>query len=143
MPHTDVIPTSASIASTGLGIRYIGEHAWCMSGTFVASESTQTCLDFTSGAGYILADFQLNAAICVVNSSCVGGGYTQGFAIKFNGVVVALVKSNAIQEDMPTTGIQRLIIPPLTQVIVTVISDSADNSFASTVNMSGRVYGAE
>jgi len=142
MAEASVTP-EASVASPGLGLRYIGDHAWCMSGTFDATQSTQICLDFTSGAGYILADFQFNAAICVVNSSCVGSGYTQGFAVKFNDRVVALVKAEGLNEDMPTTGIQRLMIPPLTHVIVTVISNTADSSFDSTVNMTGRVYGAE
>jgi len=142
MAEAEGIPPTASVASVGLGIRYIGDHAWCMSGTFDATQSTQTCLDFSSGTGYILADFQFNAAICVVNSSCVGSGFTQGFAVKFNGIVVAMVKAEALNEDMPTTATQRLIIPPFTRVVVTVISNTADSSFDSTVNMSGRVYDA-
>jgi len=105
--------------------------------------ASQTCLDFTSGSGYILADFQFNAAICVVNNSCLGGGGTSGFAVFFNDLTVARVKAEGAQEDMPTTGTQRLVIPPLTHVVVTVLSDSADSSFQSTVNMTGRVYGAE
>ena len=57
MPETDVIPTSASVASTGLGIRYIGDYAYCLSGTFDANTNQQTVLDFTSGAGFIRAEF--------------------------------------------------------------------------------------
>jgi len=107
------------------------------------STSSQICLDFTSGSGYILADFQFNAAICVVNNSCVGGGGTSGYAVLFNDLTVARVKAEGASEDMPTTATQRLVIPPFTHVVVTVLSDSGDTSFQSTVNMTGRVYGVE
>ena len=32
MPETDTIPVSASVASTGTGIRYIGDNAYAISG---------------------------------------------------------------------------------------------------------------
>jgi len=104
------------------------------------STSSQTCLDFTTDSSYILADFQFNAAICVVNNSCVGGGGTSGFALLFNDITVARVKAEGASENMPTTATQRLVIPPFTNVKITVLSDSGDTSFQSTVNLTGRVY---
>ena len=57
MPETDTIPVSASVASTGLGIRYIGDYAYAFSGPVqnagTGSAST-TLLNFTSGSGIIV-----------------------------------------------------------------------------------------
>ena len=56
MPETDTIPVSASIASTGKGIRYIGDHAYAYSGAVALDNTTDenTYLEFTSGSGYIV-----------------------------------------------------------------------------------------
>ena len=54
MPETDTIPVSASIASTGTGIRYIGDYAYAYSGIVQASGSDTTALDFTTGSGVIV-----------------------------------------------------------------------------------------
>ena len=58
MPETDTIPVSASIASTGKGIRYIGSHAYAYSGSVGVDNNETTLLEFTTGAGYITAIFQ-------------------------------------------------------------------------------------
>ena len=51
MPDTDTIPVSASVASTGLGIRYIGDFAYAYSGPVAADNTATALLDFTSGSG--------------------------------------------------------------------------------------------
>ena len=55
MPETDVIPTSASVASTGSGIRYIGDYAYAYSGLAQTEglNSPVTRLEFTTGSGLI------------------------------------------------------------------------------------------
>ena len=58
MPETDTIPVSASVASTGPGIRYIGDHAYAYSGVITVNNTTTTLLDFTTGVGYIVAKYQ-------------------------------------------------------------------------------------
>ena len=53
---TEAVPANASVASTGLGIRYIGEHAYALSGIerdAGTGGANTTLLNFTSGAGYI------------------------------------------------------------------------------------------
>ena len=59
MPETDVIPTSASVASTGPGIRYIGDHCYAMSGAITSTGSATgadtSYLNFVTGTGYIVA----------------------------------------------------------------------------------------
>ena len=55
MTDTDTIPVSASVASTGKGIRYIGDYAYAYSGNYEANTTViEGIIDFTSGAGVIV-----------------------------------------------------------------------------------------
>jgi len=138
MPHTDVIPTSASTASTGLGIRYVGQHCYAISGTVTtasgAGAATTALLDFTTGSGYIVA------TVAAQNDE-TGGGTTY-FSVKFNGGKVIDARwdsssSAGIILDFPFP----LVIPPLTRVEVLCGVGSGTNVFTSQIV--GRVYGAE
>ena len=56
MPETDTIPVSASIASTGTGLRYVSDWVYAYSElTTINDTNTHTLLDFTSGSGIIIA----------------------------------------------------------------------------------------
>ena len=59
MPDTDTIPVSASVASTGPGIRYIGDHAYANNNAS-ATDTETTILEFTTGTGYIIGEFNFN-----------------------------------------------------------------------------------
>ena len=58
MPETDTIPVSASVASTGKGIRYIGNHAYAYSGIVAVDTNLTTLLDFSVDNNYIISKFQ-------------------------------------------------------------------------------------
>ena len=139
MPHTDVIPTSASIASTGKGIRYIGQHCYAMSGFYEASTTETEVLNFTTGSGYIDALIQLNGAVDDDNPA--DRQSTTG-AIYFNGIGVAILACGNSAVDAPMTDRNRLIIPPFTNVKIDVDSDANQADQYVTVNVIGRVYGA-
>jgi len=138
MLETDTIPVSASIASTGLGIRYIGEHCYFYSGAYAASATAADHINFTSGSGYIMGRLYVNGAI---ESGSTGGEITT-FTVKFNSIRVCMMKTDSIQEDQPSTVYQDLLIPPYTHVQIEVDSEGADVSRHTTVTFSGRVYGA-
>ena len=56
MTEADVIQPSASVASTGKGIRYIGEYAYAYSGSLaVGTGAFEDLLEFTTGSGIIRA----------------------------------------------------------------------------------------
>ena len=58
MPETDTIPVSASVASTGTGIRYIGDYAYAYSGVISVVDGNETeLLGFTTGSGVIVAEY--------------------------------------------------------------------------------------
>ena len=62
MPHTDTVPVSAStaVATTGLGIRYIGGKIWAgWSGLIVVNNGTTDMFKFVSpNIGLIVRNFQ-------------------------------------------------------------------------------------
>jgi len=139
MPHTDTIPVSASIASVGKGIRYIGGWAYAYSGTFEATTAEQTALEFTTGNNLFVGKIQLNAFLQLSNVSVRQGAAN----ITFNGEQVALLMAASPNENAPFETSQDLIIPALTEVKVTVIAETDDANNYATVVMTGRVYGAE
>jgi len=139
MPEPDAIPVSASIASTGKGIRYIGQHCYGYSGEIIVANATVTCLEFTSGSGYIMTNFTQS-----IDSTAIDQGQLIGFSIELNGVVVnsfvEFVRSMAGQEFL---GLQtyEFLIPPFTEVETKAYTDdSSNNPFYHTIT--GRVYGA-
>jgi len=134
MTAADVQP-SASVASTGKGIRYIGQHAYAYSGSVDVVNSTVTLLEFTTGSGYIVGSFQPqyfdNA-----------GAENFQFKVLFNSIQVAGCVLDKIEGYTPFEETE-LIIPPLTNVLITAINVSDADTRKMAAIIIGRVYGAE
>ena len=138
------VQPAASVAATGLGVRYIGDHAYCISGTYGAAQSDQVVLSFTSGSGYIIAEFVVNQFVKPDDPD----DFDLTLAlISFNGEQVANMLVGTAQAEgwnrTPSQGFQKLVIPPFTDVLVTLRGHSDDSDDLGTVTMTGRVYGAE
>ena len=134
MPETDVIPTSASVASTGKGIRYIGDYAYASSGTVLSTGSggaDDILLEFVSGTGLIVStlDFQND----ITSSADVY------FEIKFNDETIVLNKEAASSITEPRTF--KLLIPPFTKVKIGWGTQSGATNFNGTVFLFGQVHG--
>ena len=117
MPDTDTIPVSASVASTGKGIRYIGDHAYWIPTAIAAQASSIVIGDFTTGTGYILGTFTLNGAIQMDNPADFDSVAMQ---IEFNGAVAQLLLTGNSALDAPTQASVEMLIPPFTNVVITV-----------------------
>ena len=142
MPHEASVQPEASTASTGLGIRYIGNWAYALSGTFTAHTPAFTMLEFTTGAGYIDAYFNLNGQIRFTLDIAQGGNC--GFQISFNDEIVGQTVADTVGTGIGGSPMfQRLIIPPLTLVKVEGVSAEINAQETMTCSMRGRVYGAE
>ena len=142
MTEADVIQPSASIASPGLGIRYIGkDHCYAFSGTLARIETEQTALVFNSGSGYIVATLTMTGPMRMTKTG-VGSGGIRGYQLDFNNQTVGLYKVDSINEDMPFTTEAQILIPPFTAVALTYIDDGTDGNYHGTANITGRVYGA-
>jgi len=137
MAEAEGIPPTASTASVGLGLRYIGEHCYALSGTFSASTNPQTTLEFTTGAGYILGRFQFSG---MFNPATATNGSTGGCLITFNEIDTLILKVDGAEEEMPSYQFEDVIIPPFTSVKAVIDSSSNDADRVGTVNLTGRVY---
>jgi len=144
MPEVDVIPTSASVASVGPSIRYIGKHCYALSGQISAHTDTQIALDFTSsGGGYIMAEIEFTG---FVNPTDPSQGTTGCSTIKFNNIAVAnskVITGNGSTASTPTNDIIKILIPPLTHVLITVDASGVSASKYATIILIGEVFGAE
>lgn len=140
MPETDTIPVSASIASTGLGIRYIGNYAYAYGGLIQINDVATTHLSFTSGAGLIAAKISMTGA---VKAADINNGEAVLFICYLNDLAVFNVKLNPKNEGMPDEATIPIIIPPLTKVEVKVTSVSTAADYVCACVLVGRVYGAE
>jgi len=141
MPEPDIIPISASIASTGKGIRYIGtgnrQYTYAYSGSIIVNNNTVTALEFTTGAGVCSVLFYHSGLFAYMSSS-----KTLQMRITFNGeVVIFTSRLTAATNSMVDIDPIPAIIPPLTNVKVEVLSDMAGN-IEHFISMTGRVYGA-
>jgi len=132
------VQPSASVAATGLGIRYISNHTYAYSGDVSvtgASSANTTLLNFITGSGYIKAEIQ--------GFSTERGSAQLYLAVKLNDVLVVNAEfdaagSNNAVLDFPI----QLIIPPFTKTEVLVGIESGSTKKWSII-MTGRVYGTE
>jgi len=120
-------------ASTGKGIRYVGNHMYGYSGTVAVGDSTVELLSFTSGSGYIVGRVQFFYPTANTEDFL--------YTIVLNGAAVAAsVAENFIRRS---DNYINIIIPPFTDVSLTAINISDSTSRNQTVMLTGRVYGAE
>jgi len=124
-------------ASTGLGLNVIGSHCYAYSGTFPANVVAATALEFTTGNQYIVGEIQLNAA---VNSTNPASGSSTLALIKFNGIIISIIKSEGHVDDMPNVATQKVIVPPYTQITVSVDSNDDQAAQFATVSFTGKLY---
>jgi len=140
MAEAEGIPPTASVASVGLGIRYLGtDYCYAYSGTFGNTNTTQTLLDFTSGTGYIVGDFVFNGA---VRFAYANNGAITGWQLSFNDQVIILCKTESVDGDTPMQAFQKVIIPPYTHVVLKVDSEEDNATELLTATFIGRVYDA-
>jgi len=135
MAESDVIPTSASVASPGLGIRYIGDHVYAWSGTSTYSNETKEVLNFDIGAGYVIGRFFFQ-----YDSTSFNAGERIGYRITLN--ANEIVDSFGGDPNQTTPYILKILLPPFTNVLVELKTTDANN-INMGMTMVGRVYGAE
>lgn len=120
MPVTDANPASASVASTGKGLRYIGNDLWAaFSGNVDPQNTTEVALDFLSPEQPIRADLTWMVDITELTAN-----RNLSLEIKFNDLVILFWRAQlTIAGDFPDSfpfKIGPLGIMPQTRVVVTV-----------------------
>ena len=133
MPHSDTIPVSASIASVGKGIRYIGNHTYGYSGALSITQTDVTMLDFSTSSQYIRALFRFNSQTTDDDLR---------FTIELNGEIVQGYTIGSSNNHSFQEGL-KIIIPPGTSVKCFGYNESSNTGRTAYASFIGRVYGAE
>ena len=134
MTEADVIQPSASIASTGPGIRYIGEYCYAFSGFVGVNNVETTLLEFTSGAGLIVADIQCNLIADTADD--------QKYVIYLNDIEIMGYLTLGAQQSTDSNNVMQILIPPFSILKVTGINATDTSTNNNAVTLVGRVYGA-
>ena len=136
----EAVPINASVASTGLGLRYIGNWAYAYAGLFDSSTTEFEMLNFTTGSGIIVGEFILNGSVLFTGDSHLGGN--SAYKISLNDIAVSTVKIDTTGTDvgMPMTNEQRVIIPPFTKVVLSCVVGENSATERVSAYFTGRVY---
>ena len=139
MPHTDAIPASASIASTGKGIRYIGNWAYAYSGLIgvVTSTSPLTALEFNTASNMIDAKFLWSYDPPAINTN-----QSLTFEILMNDEIIHRFVEYINATYGPTIDfplVIPIIIPPETSVLCRV-GNTGTNQLDTYLTMHGKVF---
>ena len=133
MAEAEGIPPSASIASTGLSIRYVRGLVYAYSGLQSISTVATDLLNFNSGSNTLSVTWQ--PTYFTVNT-----GEDLYFKTYMNEILIRNEEITSSSSNTPYDEIQ-LIIPPLTKFVITGQLASGERNIG--VTLTGRVYGAD
>ena len=134
MTAADVIQPSASVASTGLGIRYIGDWAYGYSGVVGADTADTLIMEFTTGSGFI------DMKLVIMNSSGSGDDFI--YSIYLNDVISLKWYALGVQDPLAGKNPIPLLLPPFTKFTLRADNQGSGTKRDHTANFVGRVYGA-
>jgi hypothetical protein len=120
---------------TGSSLNFIGNHAYAFSGLYATSSSPADHLKFTTGNHYFIGRLYCNGAV----SAGATSGQATTYEIKFNSIAIAMLRTRTSTDDNPSTQYNDILIPPYTEVAVTVVSGGGGSETTSLV-LQGRVY---
>ena len=129
---------SNSFTGPSQSLDIIGDFAYAFTGTFSASTTTQTALEFQTGNFLFVGTFTYNGPV-QEDSSGVGINSSSA-TIYLNDAIISILKVQTAAEEGPAQGFQELIIPPYTNVKVTFDSDDTVADRVSTGSLTGRLY---
>jgi len=129
----------ATFLGTQKGLSVIGSHCYAYSGLSASSTTEKNVLEFNSGDDYIVGAFTFTGGATLTT---VTSGNTSVWRITLNGELIALVKTETTNEDMPSSEIFKIVLPPLTYIQIGLISDQNDGAMFNSASLTGRIYNA-
>ena len=139
MAKAEGIPPTASTVVPGLSLNYVGDWVYGISGVVAIDNTEASALEGTTGSGIIVGTVQLNNP---VDDDAPGSANVSTANIKFNGVSIAIISGSSTDNGTNRSVIQKVIIPPLTNVVITVDSNGNESDRFGSLLLTGRVYGA-
>tara|TARA_Y100000401_G_scaffold86133_1_gene71443 strand:- start:51 stop:470 length:420 start_codon:yes stop_codon:yes gene_type:complete len=130
--------SSSNPVGTSSTLNYIGNHVYGYSGTFPATTSAQTMMEFdTFDNTYIVGEFVLCGSLQFATGS---NGRISTFQLSINGEVVAVVKNDPQAGDYTGDTKLPILLEPGSKIKLEVISNDASADDVSTVLFTGRTY---
>jgi len=126
----------ATFLAPSKGLSILGDHCYAQSGAKGSTTGQVEYLNFVS-PGYIVGTLTLNAG---VEQGTPTVGVTAAWQLSFNGIVIAAYKSDSIAENMPASIVVPILIPPRTEVKITVLTDQDNSDKLNSCTIIGRVY---
>jgi len=128
------IGSNAQFSGVGKALTIIGSHCYGYSGYIAVGSSNVNLLEFHTGKGYILAEFQFSSTAEHTNN--------YQYQIKLNDLTVfSYMITDATQYTDPDFPV-RIIIPPLTYVRAMAKNISSGSEYGQNVALTGRIYEA-
>jgi len=133
-----ILGVGNSFTGPATALEIIGDHAYGYSGPVAASGSELTMLSFRSGSYYFVGRINFDGNLTL--DSPQTGVTASVCLVYFNDALVANMKTETTQEDAPSSNSTDIIIPPYTEVKITVIADEVSATKLATVRLNGRIY---
>jgi len=136
MAEAEGIPPTASVASVGPNLRYVGQFAYGYSGRIAVGNSEILLMDFITGSGLITAKVQFFYA--VDTSQNPNFAYT----IKINGAVVSKYVVNGSSTYTSANNPVFLVIPPESHIELIAQNVEDSSTLTQSALITGKVHGA-
>jgi len=133
MAEAEGIPPTASAASAGQSIMYLGDYAWCYTGGIGVNATLTTVLETQTASGLIVANMQLTYVTVSANDQ-------MEWQIYLNDILMAGAKDVSPTHYTEFNFPLKLVLPPFTKIKVTCDNVSQDVSRDMAVLLTGRVY---
>ena len=130
-------PVGGSFTGPAQALEIMGEHAYAYSGLLPSDTSEYTMFNFTSGNYYFVGEVTV-AGAC--DDTSPGVGLTSVFTLSMNGTNLMILKTDTDQEDMPTTAVVPILIPPYTQIKLVALDNGAVGGRDTSASLVGRIY---
>ena len=129
-------PVSGSFTGPAEALEIIGNRGYAFSGLIPASTTIANYIDFTTGNYLFDGWLQMSGT---VNPADVGTGTHSVFRLTINDAIVAYYKVSTGGEEMPSSLMNRIIIPPYTKVQIGVVTEQDSAAKTSAIVISGDV----
>jgi len=125
---------SQGFTGTQKGISYVGNHAYANSGLIVVNQNLTTLMSFDTGPAYVTAKFQ------ALTDGVTGDNFE--LKVNFNGeTVLGTEYLSPYENNLTGQAPYELLIPPYTNVTLTLQNIEGTSALNWYANLWGRVYG--
>jgi len=117
----------------------LGDYCYAYSGLIQTATDSQNALTFTTGNYISVVELQLNSPLSKTAPQFAG---IAAALVALNGIEIANIKAGGSEQadDNPTSERMQMIIPPNTEVVVTIDSNVATADSFISVTITGRLY---